>query len=565
MKLFTLSALSLFTSLSWAQGTLLYNSGATVKIEAGAVLYVEGGVHNLMGGTIDNDGTLEIQGNFLNQANWDGSQPNTLKFSGMTVSDVTPGTAVFQDVVVAKTAGINVNLLGSMTVNDSLVFSAPGASNIILGIHDLTMGPTAKVGGHDNNEFVVTGSSGTMKKSFASFTNFEFPVGYDASTYNPATLDVTGGPNDTYSVRVGASPTTGDGYSGTPITTDVVNAVWIISETTPLGNTANLTLAWTDPGDELPGFDDNLNAVSRNDGTNGWDGLFSDLGPESPANKRTRTGLTSFGAFAVGDKTIANSLLVDAKVFLQGPFVSGLMVDSLRVYDYIPLTEPYSTLLSNPYSHVGYGGGESVTGLSIFNQPLNSDDIVDWIVVELRSTTDPTTILATKTGLVQRDGNIVDLTGTGPLSIQGVADGNYILGVRHRNHLGIRTNTSYALSNTAGSQADMTLLSNVFDDNSIATPTTPMKLLTGSTYGLWAGDVNFSQTIVYNGAGSDRSVILAFVGLLTPTNVVAGYSRTDVNMNRTTVYNGAGSDRSIILANVGLLTPTTTLSSHNNN
>jgi hypothetical protein len=535
-----------------------------IKVQAGATLYVEGGIHNTATGTIDNDGTIEVKGNFLNQGTWDANQPNTLKFSGNSHSDVTPGTAQFQTVVIQKDATFNVNLLGNMTVNTNLDFNAAGASRVNLGAFDLNMGSAATVTGYDIDEYVMTGGVGKMKKSYTANGSFTFPVGFDALTYNPATINKTAGPNETFSVRCLASPTTGNGLTGTPIPIDVINAVWDIQETTNGGNTFDVTLGWQET-DELTGFVDASNAVARNDGTNGWDGLHVDLGPEV-GNTRTKTGYTGGGAFTVGDKAVANALLVDAKVFLQGPYIAanGLMVDSLRVHDYIPLTEPYSTLQSNPYVHKAYGGGETVSGLPVFNQTSNNDDIVDWVVLELRSLTDSTTIVATKSALLQRDGDIVDLLGNDAVNIFGVADGNYIIGVRHRNHLGIRTATSYALSNVVSAPIDMRVLANVYDDPAITSPATPMRLLTGSTYGLWAGDVNFSQSIIYNGTGSDRTIMLALVGPLTPTNPIFGYQRADVNMSGITIYNGTGSDRTIMLANVGPLTPTNPLFSHNN-
>lgn len=563
MKRLFLSVLCAVPAFCFGQAVLLYNDGATVKVQAGATLYVEGGIQNTATGTIDNDGVIEVKGNFINAGTWEPSQPNTLKFSGNVNSDVTPGSAQFQTVVIQKDATYNVNLLGRMTVNTNLDFNSTGSSKLILGNNDLRMGASATVTGYDGDEYVVTGGTGRMRKTYASAGSFVFPVGFDASTYNPATINVTSGPADTISTRVLASPTDGNGLTGTPITSDVINAVWDIQEKVPGGNVFDVTLGWSQ-SDQLTGFDEALNAVSRNDGTNGWDGLFADLGPEV-SNTRTKTGYTGGGAFTVGDKTVANNLYVNAKVFLQGPYInaSGLMVDSLRKNGYLPLTEPYSSLPSNPYVHKAYGGGETVSSAAVFNQPTDANDIVDWVVVELRNTT--TNILATKSALLQRDGDIVDLDGASPLSILGAGDGSYYLGIRHRNHLGIRSASTVSLGNTVGAQTDLTALANVYDDNTITDPATPMKLLTGSIYGLWAGDVNFSQSVVYNGAGSDRSIILSFVGLTTPTNVVNGYSRTDVNLNGQTVYNGAGSDRSIILSNVGLLTPTTVLNSHNNN
>ena len=94
--------------------------------------------------TIDNDGTIEVKGNFLNQGTWEPSQANTLIFSGNTNSDVTPGTAVFQNVVVAKDATFNVNLLGHMTVNTNLDFNSPGSSKIITNNFDVKLGAVAR-------------------------------------------------------------------------------------------------------------------------------------------------------------------------------------------------------------------------------------------------------------------------------------------------------------------------------------------------------------------------------------------------------------------------------------
>ncbi|HEY3387045.1 MAG TPA: hypothetical protein VGK46_11075, partial [Saprospiraceae bacterium] len=341
MKRLLLSALLAAPAFCIGQ-TLLYNDGAMIKVQAGATLYVEGGIHNTATGTIDNDGTIEVKGNFLNQGTWEASQPNTLKFSGNVNSDVTPGTAQFQTVQIQKDAGFNVNLLGNMTVNTDLNFTAAGATKVNLGAFDLNMGPSAPVTGHDADEYVMTSGVGKMKKTYNANGSFLFPVGFDATTYNPATINKTAGPNETFSVRCLAAPTDGNGLTGTALTTDVVNAVWDVQEGTGGGNTFDVTLGWAET-DELTGFVDASNAVARNDGTNGWDGLFTDLGPEV-GNTRTKTGFTGGGAFAVGDRPLGNALMVTAKVFLQGSYMvaNGLMIDSLRTKGLIPLIEPYS-------------------------------------------------------------------------------------------------------------------------------------------------------------------------------------------------------------------------------
>lgn len=557
MKRILLSALCAVPAFCFGQ-TLLYNDGAMIKVQAGATLYVEGGIQNTATGTIDNDGTIEVKGNFLNQGTWEAGQANTLKFSGNTNSDVTPGTALFHNVVIQKDATFNVNLLGNMTVNNNLDFNSIGASKVNLGNFDLNMGATASVSGHDADEYAITGGTGKMKKSFTSFTNFVYPVGFNGTTYNPATLNVTAGPNDTYSVRCLAAPTDGNGLTGVALTTDVVNAVWDIQETTGGGNTFDVTLGWAET-DELTGFNDNLNAVSRNDGTTGWGGLFTDLGPEV-GNTRTKTGFTGGGAFAVGDKPLANDIVITGKVMLQGPYVAPLMGDQLRTGNHLPITDPYK-VAPFLYVHVGYGGTDSVANYSVFDQPVNGDDIVDWIVVEIRDATNAATRVATRTGLIQRDGDIVDIDGFSALKFKGLGDGTYHVGLKHRNHLPVRTYTAVALSATPTSLNFTTGGFNevggiAFDNGSLVNE--PMAPLGSGVWGLIGGDVNNSNTVSY-GTG-DRLAILNKVGSSTPSALVNGYHREDATMNGVVGY-GTG-DRLFVLNVVGSSTPSKIVTAH---
>ena len=49
-------------------------------------------------------------------------------------------------------------------------------------------------------------------------------------------------------------------------------------------------------------------------------------------------------------------------------------------------------------------------------------------------------VLQTRSALVQRDGDIVDIDGVSPVTFNNVASTNYTIAVRHRNHLGLSTN-----------------------------------------------------------------------------------------------------------------------------
>ena len=234
---------------------------------------------------------------------------------------------------------------------------------------------------------------------------------------------------------------------------------------------------------------------------------------------------------------IATSISADVKVWLQGPYGAGpLMSDALRTGNHIPLNEPYSAL--------GFSGGGESIGAGVLTVTGNNA-IVDWIRVELRS--DPTTIAAARHGLLQRDGDIVDVNGTSPLSF-AAAPGNYHVAVRHRNHLGCMTASPIAISGTPA----------VVDLRTSATATwgTDARYSNGTLRALWAGDANGDGLLKYTGSSNDRDPILVQIGGTVPTATAAGYHRTDVNLDGTIRYTGANNDRDIILQGIGGTVPT---------
>jgi hypothetical protein len=169
---------------------------------------------------------------------------------------------------------------------------------------------------------------------------------------------------------------------------------------------------------------------------------------------------------------------LNTRVFLQGPFVnaSGTMSDGLRTNGYIPLTEPYT--VSGSW-HVNGGGGETVSSGTL---AINStQSIVDWIFVDLRHKNNPGHVLHSRSGLLRRDGYITDTDGSSSLNFSGASEDYYYIAIRHRNHLSFRTATTHSLSSTA--------LSLDFTNNSISTQN-PLKLLSGSYYGMYSGDAN---------------------------------------------------------------------------
>jgi len=258
-------------------------------------------------------------------------------------------------------------------------------------------------------------------------------------------------------------------------------------------------------------------------------GGFSTMGGQP------RSGIAAFTLPTVAEARLS------VRAHLEGPY---LMSDALRGAGLLPVQEPYTAL---GYGHVG-SGSEFTTPTVL--AATGSNAIVDWVMLELRDAGNSASVVATRAALVQRDGDIVDVDGTSPVTFN-VAAGNYYVAVRHRNHFGAMAANTVALSLAPAS----------VDLSSVATSTFgsgARKSVTGivPTQALWAGNVNFDGQLQYVGAGNDRDPILLTVGSTTPNNTVNNtYSTRDVNMDGSVKYVGLGNDRDPILLNVGNTTP----------
>ena len=243
--------------------------------------------------------------------------------------------------------------------------------------------------------------------------------------------------------------------------------------------------------------------------------------------------------------TVPNTVVVDMKAWLEGPFSAGQMNDALRAATLLPSSEPYTGL---GFSHVGGGGGETVLA-GVFDV-TGPDAVVDWVMVELRDANAPATIVSTRSALLQRDGDIVGMDGTSPV-VLFATPGNYHVALRHRNHLGVMTASAVALGATA----------TTIDLRTAATPTwgsEARKDLGGGAMGCWMGNTVQDGQIKYTGSFNDRDPIISVIGGTAPTNVVIGYYREDSDLSGIVKYTGSGNDRDPILNNIGGVVPTNT-------
>lgn len=523
MKRLLLSALCAVPAFCMGQ-TLLYNDGAMVKVQAGATLYVEGGIHNTASGTIDNDGTIEVKGNFLNQGTWEPSQPNTLKFTGNTNSDVTPGSAVFQTVVIAKDDTYNVNLLGHMTVNTNLDFNATGASRIITNNFDVKLGTAATATGADANEYVATTGTGMMQKAVSSNGAFTFPIG-DLVNYSPITSTYTGTTYTSANIRTKANDLT---HPNKPTdATEFITRYWDVNAAgiTTYNNTlvgtyipADLTLGGGGTAAQVKG--------AVHDGTD-----WSYTGAASGTN--TVTGSTNdLTADFTGTNFFGKTNII---AFLQGAYntTTGVMTSTYSTNQTI---EPL--LYDSPYTDAPATVTDVPSG------------VTDWVKLELREANNPTNVLGKVSAFIKTDGSIVGLDGT---SLPIIKNGNptSIVAVVHRTHLSIRTpNAGIDVANPSLYDFSLDTLNAYRNPGNNNHPNMKYNATT-SKYIMWAANGNSNTNVRYSGPANDRDYLLGTILGGNPTTILSNvYSTGDFNMNGIVRYSGPANDRDFLLGQV---------------
>jgi hypothetical protein len=186
---------------------------------------------------------------------------------------------------------------------------------------------------------------------------------------------------------------------------------------------------------------------------------------QTVATTYTVTVTAANGCTATDNVTITPSTVctrLSAKIFLSSYNTSTLLMEGyLRTLPTFPLSDPYNVApLNSKFIHVN-NPTVAMTTASVLAQ-ANGNAIEDWIFIELRTgTSNASTVAYTRSALVQRDGDVVDMDGLSLVSFQNLPDGDYYVSIRHRNHLGFRT-----LNKVAFSVANITSLD--FSNNSLS-------------------------------------------------------------------------------------------------
>lgn len=196
---------------------------------------------------------------------------------------------------------------------------------------------------------------------------------------------------------------------------------------------------------------------------------------------------------------------LQAKVFLEGVYNTATGTMSSGLGTSLPIAQPYNAA---PWS---YNGTESVGS--------TNTNMIDWVLIELRNATDPTTIVARKAGMLYADGTVRHTDGVQGVDF-GTLAGSYYVTIRHRNHLPVISAITVALPNTtpydfttsaAQSQGGIEQLRDI---NGVQV--------------LRAGDFDSDGALTYN--DFNRAVSQGLAG---STNYVTGDANLDKSINLT--------------------------------
>lgn len=127
------------------------------------------------------------------------------------------------------------------------------------------------------------------------------------------------------------------------------------------------------------------------------------------------------------NNSVSSSISVDIKIFMEGPYNSPNMNASLTLPTTSPYTEDQETVTSIP--------------------AIQGNQVVDWVLVELRDETDESIILESQSAFILQDGSIVDLDGSSPVQFSQPGGTSYYISVKHRNHLSVMSATPVSFTN----------------------------------------------------------------------------------------------------------------------
>ncbi|MGB1205376.1 MAG: hypothetical protein ACPG5B_07015 [Chitinophagales bacterium] len=193
---------------------------------------------------------------------------------------------------------------------------------------------------------------------------------------------------------------------------------------------------------------------------------------------------------------------VKIRMFLEGAYLgNNTMTTALKDNNLVPYDQPYG------FSPWNYQGKECINTIP--------NNVVDWVLVELRDATDNTMVIERKAALLLSTGSVVDEGRDGVMFNNANENESYHIVVRHRNHLDIISSVPVPVPNMNHYLFNDTPTYTLGGENQVAD-------LGDGNYGLKAGDMDRNGVITV----ADFNI---FVANISGINV---YSDADCTLDR---------------------------------
>ncbi|MBK9735560.1 MAG: Ig-like domain-containing protein [Saprospiraceae bacterium] len=331
--------------------------------------------------------------------------------------------------------------------------------------------------------------------------------------------------------------------------------------------------------------------VLANDGTFTFTPAVDFSGPVEFIYTTTDNNVSPATAKATLHILVLKDLEIKIRVYLEGSLMNNangvadgrpMMRDNLRVSpftgaNYIPVKDPYkfevkqtiggnlTTTMDNTSKFTHNTPGSLSTKFDSIPLPstvfavTGQNAITDWVYVELRSKTSNTTIVKTRSGLIQRDGDVADMNGTNGLRFPGLAIDDYYVVVRHHRHLGVMTKLAQTPTQLT-TLVDFTLPSTQTFDFGTSHPNgqdyTGMAQKPDVKAGfmcLWGGDFDNNRKVKADNPNDDLNSLFYDV-FAYPTNLTGnvnydfayGYLPGDFDMNGKSKFDNPNDDKNML-------------------
>ena len=305
---------------------------------------------------------------------------------------------------------------------------------------------------------------------------------------------------------------------------------------TGLINTGQMEVSYSKFDLKFGNFDNAMNATMTGDGLIVW--------VENGSLQNTGTWSTSIIQYCVGAAATGIGADLPAAEDCGGMTAYFATCDMLIGPDGMPGTglQVFNSQTISPADILGRGTIDPA-----MLQIAGNTAVVDWMLLELRDPADEKEIVDYATVILQRDGNIVSEDGGTVINFPNVLEGDYLVTLRHRNHMAMMTALPVHLSILNPPLVDFTdemlpikgSFAGGKSDNGLRT--------------MWAGDLNGDDKVIYQGPNNDIFYLFSRVlgdngnMELLANYIVVSYDVNDLNLDGRVIYQGPQNDRASLL------------------